>query len=73
MKIRFLQQVASDNPAFPFQAGQEIDVPVPPPFLVPLLDGVHAVVVPDDETERAVEEIPEQPEPARVKGKRVRH
>jgi hypothetical protein len=68
--IRFLQTVASDNPEFPFQAGQVITVERPSAYLLSLLDGVQAEVVPVDDTERAVEQVAEQPEPARVKGRR---
>jgi hypothetical protein len=54
MRIRFLQTTRSENPNFPFQAGQVIDVPAPSPFLLSLLDGVRAEVIKDTEPEYAV-------------------
>jgi hypothetical protein len=71
MTIRFLQTVQSENPEFPFVAGQVIDVPVPSPFLLNLLDGVHAEAV-KDEDERAVAPETEQPEPVPVRRRRRR-
>ena len=59
----------SENAAFPFQAGQVIDVPAPSPFLLALIDGVQAELVVTDETERAVEPDVRQPEPVRRKGR----
>lgn len=61
MTIRFLQTVASENPAYPFQAGQIITVAAPSAYLLSLLDGVRAEVVKAD-LERAVDVAPEQPE-----------
>jgi hypothetical protein len=52
--IRFLQTCQSENPAFPFMAGQVISVPVPSAFLLSLVDGVRAEAVKVDNTERAV-------------------
>jgi hypothetical protein len=72
MTIRFLQTVESENPGFPFMAGQVITVPAPSPYLLSLLDGVRAEVVPTDDTERAVVPALEQPEPVTVKGRRTR-
>lgn len=72
MRIRFLQTVPSENPDYPFMAGQEIDLPAPSAFFLQLLDGVRAEVVPVDLTERAVEPDQTQPEPVRVKGRRRR-
>lgn len=48
MQIRFLQTIASENPGFPFQAGQVIHVTAPSPYLLELLDGVRAEVVRDE-------------------------
>jgi hypothetical protein len=77
MTIRFLQTCQSENPAFPFMAGQVIHVPAPSAFLLGLVDGVRAEAVKTDDTERAViDEIHawETPEPVLVKkrSKRVR-
>lgn len=69
MKIRFLQTTPSEHTEFPFQAGQVINVESPSDYLLSLLDGVRAEPVPDDQTERAVEATPEQPEPVRRKGR----
>jgi len=69
MKIRFLQTVPSGNPTFPFQAGQIITIEDPAPFLY-LLDGVRAEALASDDTERAIEPDAEQPEPAKVKGRK---
>lgn len=55
MQIRFLQTVASENPAFPFQPGQVITVASPGPFLQRVLDSGAAEIVRIDETERAIE------------------
>jgi hypothetical protein len=70
MTIRFLQTCESENPDFPFMAGQVISIPVPSPFLLSLLDGVRAEAVATDNTERAVMPNPTQPEPTRRKGRR---
>lgn len=70
MQIKFLQTCPSENPEFPFMAGQVIDIPVPSPSLLKLLDGVHAEAVTSDDTERAVAPSDPQPEPVRVKGRR---
>ena len=69
MIIRFLQTCPSGSPEYPFQAGQTIEVAVPPPFLLELCDGIRAVIVKTDHTERAVAPAVEQPEPVR-KGKK---
>ena len=68
MTIRFLQAVASENPSFPFMAGQVIEVTAPSPFLLSLLDGVRAEPVKDDD-ERAVAVEAETPEPKRKRGR----
>jgi hypothetical protein len=65
MTIRFLQACPSENPEFPFQAGQIITVAAPSDYVLSLLDGVRAEVVKTDETEAAIEPAPEQPEPIR--------
>jgi hypothetical protein len=70
MLIRFLQTVESENPEFPFRAGQVIAVTAPSEFLLSLLDGVRAEVVKTDLIERAVVPTADQPEPARRKGRR---
>jgi hypothetical protein len=72
MTIRFLQTVQSENPSFPFMAGQVIDVPVPSPYLLSLLDGVRAEAVKSDGIERAVVDGGETPEPVPVKRRRKR-
>jgi len=69
VRIRFLQTCPSDSPDAPFQPGQVIDVAHPSPALLALVDGVNAVAVPVDDTERAVETNTEQPEPVRGKGR----
>jgi hypothetical protein len=68
--IRFLQTVSSEAPGFPFQAGQQIEVAVPSAYLLGLCDGVRAVIVRTDDTERAVMPRAETPEPARRKTRR---
>lgn len=73
MQIRFLQTVASENPAFPFQPGQVITVTSPGPFLQRVLDSGAAEIVRVDETERAVEPDVEQPEPVRKARRRAVH
>ena len=70
MIIRFLQTIASENPAFPFQPGQVISVAAPSEYLLSLLDGVHAEAVKPDLMERAVEPETERPEPKHGKGRR---
>lgn len=67
MTIRFLQSVPSENPNFPFQPGQVITVPAPSDYLLSLLDGIRAEVVPTDDTERAIEPDPSRSEPRRRK------
>jgi hypothetical protein len=71
MTIRFLQTCASEHPEFPFMAGQIISVTAPSPFLLSLLDGVRAEAVRTDETERAVVETRETPEPVK-RGRRAK-
>jgi hypothetical protein len=70
MTIRFLQTVQSENPDFPFMAGQVIDVPAPSPFLLNLLDGVRAEAV---KAEDELTEAPavEQPEPVTRRRRRT--
>lgn len=68
MTIRFLQTCASENPAFPFMAGQVITVTAPSPFLLGLLDGVRAEIVKgleDPPEEQAIAPHGERPEPER--------
>jgi hypothetical protein len=72
MTIRFLQTCQSENPAFPFMAGQVIHVPAPSAFLLGLVDGVRAEAVRADGVERAVVDECETPEPVPVKGRRKR-
>jgi hypothetical protein len=71
MVIRFLQTVASENPDYPFMAGQVITVTCPSPWLLSLVDGIRAEAVPTDETERAIEPLPQRSEPVRGKGRRA--
>ncbi len=73
MTIRFLQTTPSENPDYPFQAGQIITVAAPSEFLLSLLDGVRAEAVPMDILERAVEQDTARPEPHRKKGRRRAH
>lgn len=54
MRIRFLQQTPSSNPAFPFQAGQIINVD-PSPDWIALCDGVRAQLLRDEAVETATE------------------
>jgi hypothetical protein len=68
--IRFLQTCASENPEYPFQAGQVITVTCPSRYLLSLVDGIRAEAIPTDETERAVIPALSQPEPAKKKGRR---
>jgi hypothetical protein len=60
MTIRFLQTVPSENPEFPFQAGQVISVACPSRYLLSLIDGVRAYAIKTDDTERAVAPKPER-------------
>lgn len=73
MTIRFLETCPSENPAFPFQAGQVISVTAPSAFLLSLIDGVRAEVVKTDDTERAIAPEPERAEPVRRKRTRAKH
>jgi hypothetical protein len=61
--IRFLQTVPSENPDYPFTAGQVITVAAPSPFLLSLLDGVRAEVVKGLDEQLAIEPAGETPEP----------
>lgn len=70
MVIRFLQTVASENPDYPFHAGQVITVACPSPYLLSLVDGIRAEAIPTDSTERAIMPTPQQPEPIRARGRR---
>ena len=70
MQIRFLQTVPSENPSFPFIAGQTITVTQPSRFILNLIDGVRAIVVRADDTERAVAPDAEQPEPTEKRGRK---
>ena len=69
MQIRFLQTVPSENPNFPFVAGQTITVTEPSRFMLDLIDGVRAIVIRSDDTERAIAPDDEQPEPKRKRGR----
>lgn len=71
MTIRFLQTCASENPEYPFQAGQIITVTVPSDFLLGLLDGVRAEIIPADVLEMAVAPVTERPEPVRSKQRKA--
>lgn len=73
MTIRFLQTVASGAPGYPFQAGQTIEVAVPSDYLLDLCDGIRAVIVKTDETERAVAPSYEIPEPKAKRRRAVIH
>jgi hypothetical protein len=70
MTIRFLQTIASQNPEFPFQAGQIITVAAPSEFILSLVDGVRAEVLRVDTTERAVAPADTTPEPTLSKRRR---
>jgi hypothetical protein len=70
MRIRFLETCPSANPERPFQPGQVIDIEHPSAELLACVDGVRAVALPTDDSERAVEPDAEQPEPVRVKGRK---
>ena len=72
MKIRFLQTTPSDNPEYPFMAGQVITVAQPTPSLLRLIDDEHAEIVREDAIERAVVAPDPTPEPLRKKGRRKR-
>lgn len=72
MMIRFLQTVSSENPEFPFHAGQVISVACPSPYLLSLIDGEHAEALTMDDTERAVSPEVTVPEPVRKRGRRAR-
>jgi hypothetical protein len=70
MVIRFLETVPSQNPEFPFTAGQIIHVVCPDAFLRGYIEAKKAVVVPSDDTERAIEPGAETPEPETKRGRR---
>jgi hypothetical protein len=72
MVIRFLQTVPSENPDYPFMAGQVIAVACPSTFLLSLLDGKRAEVVRTDATERAIEPPIERAEPKAQRGRKRR-
>lgn len=73
MTIRFLQTCPSETPDFPFTAGQEIHVSAPSSFLLSLVDGIRAIAVRTDETERAVAVAADIPEPTpKRRGRRAR-
>jgi hypothetical protein len=63
MQIRFLQTCASDNPDYPFMAGQVIDVPALSRLLQSHVFTGLAEFVREDETECAVVVAAEVPEP----------
>lgn len=69
MTIRFLQTCPSENPDYPFMAGQVISVACPTPLIRTHLANGMAEAVKTDDTERAV--APEI-EPAEPKRKRIR-
>ena len=69
MQIKFLQTVPSETANVPFLAGQTIRVEMPNAYLLSLIDGVRAVAIPSDETERAVAPVDERPEPKRKRGR----
>lgn len=71
MQIRILQTCRSEHPEYPFMAGQIISVAAPSPFLLSLLDGVHAEPV-RAEDERAVVRDGETPEPKKRGRRRAR-
>lgn len=70
MMIRFLQTVPSENPEFPFQAGQVITVACPSSYLLSLVDGIRAEAIRTDDTERAIAPAMITPEPIRSKGRK---
>jgi hypothetical protein len=72
MTIRFLQTVPSQNPEYPFQAGQIIYMAAPSGFLLQFVDGIRAIAIPEDQEERAVEAPADRPEPVRRKRGRPR-
>jgi hypothetical protein len=65
--IRFLQTCSSENPSFPFQAGQVITVTRPAPSMLDAITAGWAEVVREDATERAVVPAGERPEPSAQK------
>lgn len=70
MQIRFLQTCPSENPNYPFLAGQLVTTTAPSEFLLSLVDGVRAVMVRTDHTERAIAPEADQPEPVKVRGRK---
>lgn len=58
MTIKFLQTTPSENPDFPFQAGQIVDLPMTKRVQQWIADGFAVVVVP--EREKAVLGAPEE-------------
>jgi hypothetical protein len=74
MLIRFLQTTASENPEYPFHAGQVISVACPSPFLLSLLDGVRAEAVRTQPDDLATAPAYERPEPTRRRrGRHAKH
>jgi hypothetical protein len=72
MTIRFLQTVPSENPEWPFMAGQVIDVPAPSPSMQDALRNGTAELV-KAEDERGEAPAVEIPEPVRRKGRKHVH
>jgi hypothetical protein len=72
MTIRFLQTAQSENPDFPFMAGQVIEVPAPSPLIQQALRGGLAEIVRADD-ERAEAPAVESTEPVRRKGRKRVH
>ena len=72
MRIKFLATCVSDAPEHPFQAGQILSLPGSelPAYFRSYVKRGEAILLPDDETERAVEPTSEQPEPLKSKGRR---
>ena len=71
MRLKFLQTTTSDNPNFPFQAGQVVDVADLSPSMRAALETGSAVLVSDPGPEAAVVSAPERAVLPRAKGRKA--
>jgi hypothetical protein len=68
MRIKFLHTTSSENPAFPFQAGQVIEVPELTPAMRSALAAHQAVLLSEPEPEAATIGMSERAVKPRGKG-----
>jgi hypothetical protein len=70
VRIKFLHTTPSENPAFPFQAGQVIEVPALTPSMRAAIEEHQAVLL-SEPPEAAVQEMPERAVMPRAKGRKA--